>query len=288
MKKQKYGILIDTGAGNNLKEFKDTNIRSIPLHIIYEDGTDIKDTPANVQKTHLYKRIKDGENVKTSQASPGELMDVYEQMLEEFEHIIHIPIAKNLSSMYQTATVVSLEFPDKISVIDHAMAANGIKEAALELNRQMEMNPKITLDQIQRFLVDYEKNMYLGLVPGDLRKLNRGGRGTSTLQSMLNLLKIKVLIQWTETPKKESIGRTITSVSEVASEHINDYHGERYKAIFVKTPLTSSKITKLAADVLAKKKVDFIEEDIPSLYVVHAGVNTIGFIFVKVYDYEFE
>jgi DegV family protein with EDD domain len=195
MKKKKYGILIDTGGGNNLKDYENTNIRVIPLHIIFEDGTDITDTITNLNKAHFYDRVKEGENVRTSQASPGELMEMYKEMLEEFEHIIHIPIAKNLSSMYQTATVVSLEFPEKISVIEHYMAANGLKELALELNRQLEINPKITLDEIYRFLKDYEKNMYLGLIPGDLRKFDKGGRGSSTLKSMLNLLKIKVLIR---------------------------------------------------------------------------------------------
>jgi hypothetical protein len=71
---------------------------------------------------------------------------------------------------------------------------------------------------------------------------------------------------------------------EVASEHVNDYHGERYKAIFVNTPLTTEKYISAAKEILDKKKIDYVEETIPSLYVAHAGVNTIGLIFVKVYE----
>jgi len=285
--KKKYGILIDTGAGNDLKRFKDTDIHVIPLHIIFEDGTDIKDTQANVEKSNFYKRVRDGENVKTSQASPGELMEFYKKMLEEYEFIIHIPIAKNLSSMYQTATVISNEFPNKIAVIDHSMAANGIAEAAKVLDERIEANPKISVDEIRRFLTDYEKNMYLGIIPGDLKKLDRGGRGSGTLKSMLNLLKIKVLLRWEAEPKKESMSRTISSLVETAAKHVNDYRGERYKAIFVSTPLTDNKILKNAYDVLNKEKIDYEREIIPTLYVAHAGVNTIGLIFVKVYDESF-
>lgn len=195
MNNQKIGILIDTAAGDDSELYKDTDIALLPLHIIFEDENDIIDTPQNLVQTDFYQRVEDGENVRTSQASPGELQAKYEEMLKTYDYIIHLPIPANLSSMYQTSLMIAKEFGDKVKVIEHSMAANGIKECALVLDQQLKGGKLNSIKAIEDFLKTYEKEMYLGIVPGDLKKLARGGRAVGIVQTILNVFKTKVLIK---------------------------------------------------------------------------------------------
>jgi|GEM_PF-921957 len=195
MNNQKIGILIDTAAGDDFQLYENTVIALLPLHIIFEDETDIIDTPQNLIETNFYQRVADGENVRTSQASPGELQAKYEEMLKTYDYIIHLPIPGNLSSMYQTSLMVAKEFANKVKVIEHSMAANGIKECALVLDQQIKNGTLNSIEAIEDFLKTYEEEMYLGIVPGDLKKLARGGRAVGIIQTILNVFKTKVLIK---------------------------------------------------------------------------------------------
>ena len=284
MNNQKIGILIDTAAGDDSELYKDTDIALLPLHIIFEDENDIIDTPQNLVQTDFYQRVEDGENVRTSQASPGELQAKYEEMLKTYDYIIHLPIPANLSSMYQTSLMIAKEFGDKVKVIEHSMAANGIKECALVLDQQLKGGKLNSIKAIEDFLKTYEKEMYLGIVPGDLKKLARGGRAVGIVQTILNVFKTKVLIKWEAKPKKQAFGRTIASVSKTAISTVKEkYPNQDYKLIFVSTPLTDKKIKQAAIEILEKEQVVYQNEEIPAMYTAHAGVNTIGFISVKKY-----
>ncbi|ATG97568.1 DegV family protein [Mesoplasma lactucae] len=287
MENKKIGILVDTAGGNDPSVYENTNVDLIPLHIVFEDGTDVKDTEANLKTTNFYQRVSDGENVKTSQASPGELAEKYDEMLNKYDHIIHLPIPQNLSSMYQTSLMMANDgdYDEKITVVEHSMAANGIKECALAINKKLQAEEFKSIDEVLAFIKDYEKNMYLGIIPGDLKKLAKGGRALNVLNAMLSLFKTKVLIKWEAKPKKQAMARTIGAlVKPVIETTKKDYKNPSdYKFIFVSTPLTDEKIKDNAKEALDAAKIKYTEELIPPLYTAHAGVNTIGFVTVKIY-----
>lgn len=289
MSKQKWGVLVDTAAGNDPAVFKGTNVKLLPLHIVFknEDGTkvldDVLDTPANVEKTHFYDRVKNNENISTSTAAPGELMKMYDEMLKEYDHIVHFPIPANLSSMYQTAVMVAGDpkYKGKVDVVESSMATVGMKEFAIALSKKLDDGKLTDLAGVKKFAQDYTDHMYLGLIPGDLKRFAKGGRGSKVI-GLLVMFHTKVLIRWTDKPHKDGMSRSISGLVKVIKKRINEiYKGHKYKLIFVDTPLTNPKILENAK--VAMKKFDLTPDStelIGTLYTAHTGTDTIGLVTV--------
>lgn len=280
----KIVILLDSSGTNGSEKIKNKNIEVLPLHFTFPNGTDMLDTPREVKERNIIKQISEGVDIKTSQASPGEVENKYDELLQKYDHIYHIPITGNLSSMLQTAMMVSRDdkFIGKVTVYENLnIAAQAIEQTALYISNLLEEGKIETPEQITEAIKEFEKTIYIAILPGDLRRLTSGGRGKKAVTTVLNLLKTKVLIKWEAEPKKEAMGRTVHSIMDKIVKVYHDSYTKGYEMIFVRTALTSSKIYESAREALVDGKVNFTEELIPNIYTAHAGVDTIGFIITK-------
>jgi DegV family protein with EDD domain len=279
----KLGILIDTGGGMfGDDSLKSTNIEIIPLHVILEDKTEFLDTPENIKKHEIFKRVSNKENITTSMASPGELEEKYDEMLKKYDHIIHLTITPNLSGMKDVALMVGRDekYEGKITVIDHFTAANGIRYTALKMNEAI--NDGIdSIEEMQKIANIATKEIFLGLIPGDIAKLNRGGRARGMVVGFLKLIKTQFLIRWGEKPKNIALARSIKGIVEKAIEAGIKMSGKDAKVILVKTTNTDEhKILDPARNALKSHDIEYVEELIPSIYGCHAGTETTGIVMI--------
>ncbi|PPE06131.1 DegV family protein [Williamsoniiplasma lucivorax] len=278
----KIGFLIDSSAIINTDDFTKTHIEVIPLHITSSDGIDILDTPENVKKINFWELIKNGKDFKTSQASPGELEVKYNEMLTKYDHVIHIPIPGNLSSMLSTAMMVakSDEFKNKVTVIDNkTIPAQGIREMALYLDGLVKQEKLTTPADIVKEYNAQCHSMYIAIVPSNLKKLASGGRAKTVISTVLNILKTKVLIRWNEKPEKQAIGRTMHSIMHKVIETVKtEFNGGNARVYFLCSQLVSQKYIDAVKEAFEEAKIKYITEPISALYPVHAGIETIGFL----------
>ncbi|WP_434341724.1 DegV family protein [Mycoplasma putrefaciens] len=281
----KIGLLVDSASTYDASIFKETNIELIPLHIVMPDNTEFLDTNSNVIDNKILERVGNGENVKTSQASIGELEQKYQELLKKYDHVVHIPITKNLSSMLQTASLVSQDekFIDKVTVYQNTdLAAQAISEIALRLDQALKDGSVSTVQQAIEFIDQNKEKVYVSIIPGDLKKLSSGGRATGIITTVLNIFKTKLLIVWAKDPIKEAFGRTYSALTEKVIKNLKDkYKDKKFKLFVLRTPLTSDKTFDNVIDVLKEEKINFIREMVPNIYTVHAGIETIGFVAIE-------
>lgn len=279
----KIGILIDSGGSIvNDESLKSTNIEVIPLHVILENKTEFLDIPENIIENEVFKRVSQKENITTSMASPGELEVKYDEMLKKYDHIVHLTITPNLSGMKDIALMVSRDekYEGKVTVLDHFTAANGIRYTALKINDAI--NDGIDeIAELQKIADIASKEIFLGLIPGDISKLNRGGRAKGMVVGFLKLIKTQFLIRWGEKPKNIALARSIKGIVEKALDAGFKMSGNDAKVILVRTLETDDqKILEPARNVLRGRNIEFVEELIPSIYGCHAGTNTTGIVMV--------
>ncbi|ATZ18569.1 fatty acid-binding protein DegV [Williamsoniiplasma somnilux] len=281
----KIGILVDSASTSQPELYKGTCVEMIPLHVTISGGADIKDTAENIKKYDFYNQLANGADWKTSQASPGELEQKWDEMLTRYDHIVHLPITANLSSMLATTQMVANEekYIGKVTVINNQfLAAQGLKEMALHLHKCLEEGKVSTPEEVLKEFYAFGEKIYVAVIAGDLRKLARGGRAVKLISTVLNIFKTKVLIAWGVEPKKEGIARTISSLAEKVAEHIkkDKIYQKGYKLIFASTPLASEKMLTAIRNTFKEQNINFVEEPVPHLYVVHAGVQTVGFTII--------
>ncbi|ALX70411.1 DegV family protein [Spiroplasma turonicum] len=279
----KIGILVDSSACFKIGEYNSKIIDVLPLHLIVDNENDFLDTEEIIEANNLSEELKSEKKKSTSQASPGELMVKYDKMLENYDHIIHISMPENLSSMMQTAFLVSSEQPyeGKVTVIKHSMASNALKYLALKFEQMI--NDGITdIEVFQKEAEEWENNSFLALIPSNLQTLARGGRAKMVILKFLKMVKAKVAIQWGRKPKKIGISRTYNSLFEKTVTTINKELDSDFEVILIaRKKEVNPKIVNTLKNYLKDNSMNYIEEEMSLLFPWHAGEDTIGLIAIK-------
>ncbi|ASP27915.1 fatty acid-binding protein DegV [Spiroplasma corruscae] len=279
----KIGILLDSSAGFKVGELNSKIIEVLPLHLIINDENDFLETEESIIKNNLSEEVKSDKRKSTSQASPGELMVKYDEMLKKYEHIIHLSIPENLSSMMQTAFLVTADQPykGKVTVIKHSMAANALKYLALKYEQMI--NKGITdLELFQKEADTWEKETFLALIPSNLQTLARGGRAKMVILKFLKIVKAKVSIQWGKKPKKIGISRTYGSLFDKTMSVIIKEMDKDFKLfLLLREKEVNSKLISTVHSYLEDNKINYKFETLSLVFPWHAGSDTIALIAIK-------
>ncbi|PQP77973.1 fatty acid-binding protein DegV [Spiroplasma sp. ChiS] len=279
---KKIAILTDSSAGFTTAEIKQLGIHVIPLHIILNNEIDILDTEEETTKHNFYEVVQTG-TTKTSQASTGELMVKYDEILKKYNEIIHYPIAEKLSSQYATAYVLSQDekYRGKVHVVRNHTAAFALKTLIIYANELTKQN--LSVKEIITKTNELEQKTYMAMIPGSLDRLSKGGRVEKVLLSLINLFKIKILIQWGEYPKKIGSSRTLNNLIETLVETWEKFKKTvkiNFQLFVLKTSECASKVWDNVTQKLNELKVNYHTENLANIFVAHAGLNTIAFIAV--------
>ena len=93
----KTAVMTDTNSGIMKAESDSMGIFLIPMPVIIDDETHYEGI--DLTEDSFYGSLTGGQNVSTSQPSPGDLMDLWDDILEQgYDEIIHIPMSSGLSA----------------------------------------------------------------------------------------------------------------------------------------------------------------------------------------------
>lgn len=94
---------------------------------VYREGVDLS-------RDEFYDMLRKGVDVSTSQPSPTEVMDMWKEMLKEYEEIVYIPLSSALSGSCMTAEAMANEdeFAGKVFVVDNGRVATPMHRSVLD------------------------------------------------------------------------------------------------------------------------------------------------------------
>ena len=112
-------IMTDSNSGIMPSEGPDYGIHVLPMPVIidgktYFEGIDI--TPEV-----FYEKQTSGAVITTSQPSPGDVTDMWDDLLKKYSEIVFIPMSSGLSNTCQTAALLAEDEPyaGKVFVVDN-------------------------------------------------------------------------------------------------------------------------------------------------------------------------
>lgn len=171
------------------------DIHVVPLRLMFgeetfQDGVDIS---AEV----FYKRLVQSEQLPTtSQASPADYMQVYENImtLHPGSPIISIHISSGLSGTYQSAVLAKslMEDPPEITVVDSKSASYGFGLLVVQAARLAAEGQ--SADEILALIEQMRQQRKLYFLVDTLEYLQKGGRIGKAAAIIGNLLNIKPIL----------------------------------------------------------------------------------------------
>ena len=135
-----------------------------------------------------------GAEVFTSQPAAGEVTKFFDNILKEYDQIVHIPMSSGLSGSCQTALMLAQEdeYKEKVYVVDSQRISVTQKWDvldALALSKQGK-----DAKEIHDILMDNKLNASIYITVNTLEYLKKGGRITPAAAALGGLLKIKPIL----------------------------------------------------------------------------------------------
>ncbi len=187
----KTAIMTDTNSGITKQEAADSDIFLMPMPIIIDE--EIYYEGVNLTQESFYKDLTSGRDISTSQPSPGDVMDMWKQILSSgYDEVVYIPMSSGLSNSCESAIGLSKEFGGKVMVADNHRISVTMRESVFEAKRLADSG--FCASEIKDYLekTAFDASIYIAV--DTLEFLKRGGRITPAAAALGAVLNIKPIL----------------------------------------------------------------------------------------------
>ena len=189
----KIAVATDSNSGITQMVAKEMGIRVLPMpffingELFFEDIT--------LTQEEFYKRLDEDADISTSQPAPGDVTDLWDELLRDNDQVIYIPMSSGLSASCETAEALAADEPyeGRVFVVDNQRISITQRQAvldALELVKKGMDAPSIVEKLLEEKL---ESSIYITV--DTLKYLKKGGRVTAAGAALGAVLNIKPVLQ---------------------------------------------------------------------------------------------
>lgn len=187
----KISIMTDSNSGITQKEAEALGIRVLPMPFLIDGETYFEDI--NFTQEEFYGRLSQDVDISTSQPTPEAVMDAWDELLQESEGVVYIPMSSGLSGSCQTAKMLAEDYGGKVQVVDNQRISVTQRQSVLDAMALVGRG--MTAEGIKEYLerVKFESSIYIML--DTLKYLRKGGRITPAAAALGQALRLKPVLQ---------------------------------------------------------------------------------------------
>ncbi len=259
---------------------KHDNLYSIPLQIlmkedVYKDGIDIK-------PDEFFDLIGQSSVLPTtSQPSVGDVLDLFEELVEQYESILYITISSKISGTFSTGMLARNQLKNHNIQVFDSLNTSVIQLQMVDKALQMSKDNK-SLEEIIRQLETARESSRIYLVVDDLKHLGRTGRVNNVSAVVGAMLKIKPILHFED--GVINLAKKVRTINKAHNEVLRIFKDAEIKNH------TKVMIAHAHGIEYAKKLRDKVSEVHPDkeIYIgelspvisVHTGPNTVGIAWI--------
>lgn len=188
---KKTAIVTDSNSGITQKEAKKLGISVLPMPFFVNGDLFFEDI--NFTQEEFYTRLDEDADISTSQPSPGDVMELWDKLLEDYDEIVHIPMSSGLSSSYSTAAMLAEDYDNRVFVVNNQRISVTQKRSVFDALELIERGYEGI--QIKKILEDTKFSSSIYITLETLKYLKKGGRITPAAAAFGTLLNIKPVLQ---------------------------------------------------------------------------------------------
>lgn len=187
----KVAIVTDSNSGITQSQAGKLRLHVLPMPFTVDGESHFE----GINLTHetFYERQNNGADIRTSQPSPGTVMDLWNKLLKDYDEIVHIPMSSALSASCESAIVLSREFDNKVQVVDNKRISVTQRQTAVESVALADTGCNAL--QIKEHLEKASLDASIYILMDTLKYLKKGGRITPAAAAIGTILNIKPVLQ---------------------------------------------------------------------------------------------
>lgn len=280
---RKIAIVTDSTAVMRNKNSNElSNLFTVPLQILFGDDEVYRDG-IDLTSDEFFQKIETTTILPTtSQPSVGAVLELFEELVQEYDEILYITISSNISGTFNTGLLAKRQLlGKKIEVFDSLHTSVVQKMFVLEA---LEMANKGThIDHIIKKLIKMREDSSIYLIVDDLHHLGRTGRVNNMGAIVGSLLKIKPILTFENgyinlRKKVRTLNKAYLEVISILNEN-NLGDSSRIMIAHAKGLDNALKVKEAISVIFPDKEI--VIDELSPVISVHTGPNTVGVAWIK-------
>ena len=187
----KIAVVTDSNSGITQERGKELGIFVLPMPFYIDGNLYFEDI--SLTQEDFYKKLQDDADISTSQPSPGDLMDFWENNLKEYDEIVHIPMSSGLSGSCQTAMTLADDYDGKVHVVDNQRISVTQEQSVYDAMALVKAGK--SAEEIKQILEEEKLEASIYIMVDTLKYLKKGGRITPAAAALGSMLNLKPVLQ---------------------------------------------------------------------------------------------
>lgn len=237
---KKVAIITDSNSGITQAQAKELGIRVLPMPFMIGEKTYFEDI--SLTQDEFYEKLESGADVVTSQPSPEAVMELWREVLTEYDEIVHIPMSSGLSGSCQSAIMLAEDFGGRVHVVNNQRISVTQRQSALDAVSLARKG--MSAAEIRDFLEKDKFNSSIYIMLDTLYYLKKGGRITPAAAAIGTILRLKPVLQ-IQGDKLDAFAKARTSgqgksimVNAIRNDMENRFGGARADNIWLEVAYT--------------------------------------------------
>lgn len=187
----KVAIVTDSNSGITQAQGRALGIFVLPMPFYINEKMYLEGI--TLSQEEFYERLKKDEPISTSQPSPAEVCGLWDNLLREYDEVVHIPMSSGLSASCSTAAGMALDYNGRVQVVNNQRISVTQRQSVLDAITLSSAGKSAA--QIKETLEaeKFESSIYITLET--LKYLKRGGRITPAAAAIGTVLNLKPVLQ---------------------------------------------------------------------------------------------
>ena len=188
---KKIAIVTDSNSGITQKQAKELGVYVLPMPFTINGQTFYEDI--DLTQEQFYEKLEEGAEIATSQPTIESVVGLWNELLQTYDQIIHIPMSSGLSGSCATAMAMAQDYEGKVFVVDNQRISVTQRQSVLDA---LELaNQGMDAETIREKLLKNKLESTIYITLDTLKYLKKGGRITPAAAALGTILRIKPVLQ---------------------------------------------------------------------------------------------
>ncbi len=181
----KVAIVTDSNSGITQKRGEELGIYVLPMPFFIDGELYLEDI--TLSQEQFYEKLGADSEISTSQPSPGDVMDLWDKLLEDYDEIVCIPMSSGLSSTCETALSLAQDYDEKVQVVNNQRISVTQEQSVYDAIKLRDEGKSAA--EIRQVLEKEKMQASIYITVDTLKYLKKGGRITpaAAIGTVLNL-----------------------------------------------------------------------------------------------------
>ena len=188
---EKIAIVTDSNSGITQEEGRRLGVSVLPMPFYINDVMYLEGI--TLTQEEFYEKLKNDEAISTSQPSPAEVCGLWDNLLKEYDEVVHIPMSSGLSASCETAMALARDYDGRVQVVDNQRISVTQRQSVLDALALREAGR--TAAEIREKLEEEKMESSIYITLETLKYLKKGGRITPAAAAIGTVLNLKPVLQ---------------------------------------------------------------------------------------------